>query len=97
MSPDDVIALLRTRLEGLDAAIASERSDVENAGIPRLFLVEGEYTIAMLEAEATWVRSLLDELTSGTYPGIEDWRKWHATGEMSAEMAELAERGATPD
>jgi DNA-binding PadR family transcriptional regulator len=97
LSPDEVIALLRSRLGGLEGAIAAERADAESAGVPRLFLVEGEYTLAMLGAEAAWVRSLLDELESGTYPGLDDWRKFHATGEMPAELAELAERGATPD
>jgi DNA-binding PadR family transcriptional regulator len=95
LAPDDVIALLQSRLGGLQDAIAAERAEAESAGVPRLFLVENEYTVAMLEAEAAWVRSLLDELTSGKFPGLQDWRNFHATGEMPAELAELAERGAT--
>jgi DNA-binding PadR family transcriptional regulator len=96
LAPDDVIGLLQTRLGKLEDAIASERAEVQNADVPRLFLIENEYLVAMLEAETAWIRSLLAELESGTYPYLADWRKWHATGEMSAALAELAERGATP-
>ena len=97
LPPDEVIALLRARLDSLQRALASERAAAESADVPRLFLIELEYATAMIEAESAWVRSLLGELASGTVEGLADWRKWHATGEMSAELAELAERGATQD
>ena len=97
LPPDEVIALLQARLEHLAHAVASERANAESAYVPRIFLIEVEYAVAMLEAESAWVRSLLAELTSGTVEGLSDWRHWHATGEMSAELAELAERGATPE
>lgn len=99
LSPDEVIALLRTRLGSLEESIDTKRAHLAECGqeIPRLFLVEDEYELAMLEAEAAWVRSLLDELTSGSHPDLAGWRAWHATGEIPEGMAELAERGATPD
>jgi DNA-binding PadR family transcriptional regulator len=97
LPPNEVIALLHARLGRLEEAIASERVAVESADVPRLFLIEAEYSIAMLEAELAWVRSLLDDLSSGRIPGVADWQNWHTTGEMSAEMAELAERGAAPE
>jgi DNA-binding PadR family transcriptional regulator len=97
LPPDEVIELLRARLQALEGAIQSERAATETPDVPRLFLIENEYTAAVLDAEATWVRSLLGELTSGTFPFLESWRRWHATGDMPAEMAELAERGATKD
>ena len=38
--------------------------------VPRLFLVEDEFAVAMVEAEADWVRALLEELTSGSFPDL---------------------------
>ena len=97
LPPDEVIALLHARVGRLEQAIGSERAAVESTDVPRIFLVEAEYSIAMLQAELAWVRSLLDELVSGRIPGLADWRKWHFTGEISAELAELAVRGAAPE
>jgi heme A synthase len=62
-----------------------------------LFLVELEYDLALQEAEATWVRTLLAEFTSGTYPGLDMWRAYHETGEVPQELADLAERTSTTE
>jgi DNA-binding PadR family transcriptional regulator len=96
LSPDEVTALLRARLEKLEASVRSRRAALAEAGaeIPRLFLVETEYGLAMTKAEAAWVRALLEELKSGKYPDLAAWRSWHATGEVPAHFAELAKRGA---
>jgi hypothetical protein len=32
------------------------------------------------------VRGLLTELTDGTFPGLEAWRRYHETGEFPAEF-----------
>jgi len=97
LSPEEVTALLRTRLEKLEASVKSRRAALAEAGaeIPRLFLVETEYGLAITKAEAAWVRALLEELRSGKYPDLAAWRRWHATGEVPAHFAELAKRGAT--
>jgi DNA-binding PadR family transcriptional regulator len=99
LPPQEVIALLRTRLGRLEESISTEQAAIaeHRKDIPRLFLIENEYSLAILEAEAAWVRALLDELASGTHPDLTGWQAWHATGEMPEEIAELAERGATPD
>jgi DNA-binding PadR family transcriptional regulator len=99
LPPDEVIELLQIRLDSLDASLASQRAAIGDARaqVPRLFLIENEYAAAMTAAEAAWIRALLDELTSGTYPDLVRWRAWHQTGEMPADLAELAERGATSD
>jgi hypothetical protein len=65
--------------------------------IPRLFLVESEYDLAVQEAEAAWIRCLLAELTSGTYPGLDAWRAFHETGEVPPELTELAERTSSTE
>jgi len=97
LTPEEAADLLRTRLDAMERTNAGLRESLERYGreVPRLFLVEDEYELAVREAEAAWVRSLLDELTSGAFPGLKAWRNWHATGEVPPDLAELAERGAT--
>jgi DNA-binding PadR family transcriptional regulator len=99
LPPQEAIALFQTRLGRLEESIGTQRAALaeHTKNVPRLFLIEDEYGLAMLEAEAAWVRSMLDELSSGTYPDLAGWQAWHTTGEIPEEMADLAERGATPD
>jgi DNA-binding PadR family transcriptional regulator len=82
LPPDEVISLLRQRLERLEAQLAKQRYALEGylTEVPRIFLVEAEFDLAVREAEAVWVGSLLDEMTSGSLPGLEQWRAWHEAG-----------------
>jgi DNA-binding PadR family transcriptional regulator len=91
LPPDEVASLLRQRLETLDAAIAEYQAAMQTwgAGLPRLFLIESEYYLALRQAEAEWVRGLLKELTDGTFPGQDDWRRFHETGEFPADLLPL--------
>jgi DNA-binding PadR family transcriptional regulator len=96
LSPEEAADALRERVVELERMIAAQRATLaEHTDVPRLFLVEDEYELAVREAELTWVRGLLAELTDETFPEMAAWRKWHATGETPAEYAELAERGST--
>ncbi|MGC4874674.1 PadR family transcriptional regulator [Micromonospora sp. DT43] len=99
LHPDEAIDLLRQRLDRLDDALRRDREtlDTHLREVPRLFLVESEYDLAMRAAETTWLRALLAELTSGSYPGLDTWRAFHETGEMPPELTELAERTSGPD
>ena len=94
LGPDQTISRLRQRLGQLDERAGKQRAVLGELRslMPRLFLVEVEYDIAMTEAEARWVRGFLGELTSGTLPGIEAWRRWHETGELPADLGELVEK-----
>ena len=93
LSPRDLTALLRQRLDALEVANAEHQAGLETwgAGLPRLFLIESEYQLALRRAETEWVRSLLKELTDGTFPGIADWQRFHDTGELPADVRALAE------
>jgi DNA-binding PadR family transcriptional regulator len=92
LSPDDVIELLRTRLQRLTESAGSLSAQLAEASeLPRLFVIEDEYRIAMTRAETDWTRSLLNELTAGTFPHLDVWRKFHETGAMPPEFAELEE------
>ena len=88
LAPDELIGLLRQRLEALDEAIAAHQQGLHamEAQLPRLFLIESEYQLALRRAEAEWVRGLLTELTDGTFPGLEAWQRYHETGEFPAEL-----------
>lgn len=92
LAPADVEALLRQRLERLYESIDALRAEVRQAAdVPRLFLIEDEYRIAMIQAEAAWTRSLLDELSAGTFPHLDAWQKFHETGEIPAEFTDAKE------
>jgi DNA-binding PadR family transcriptional regulator len=96
LAPQDAIDLLRHRLARLTELIDTQRAELARAGaeIPRLFLIEDEYRIAMADEEIRWTRSLIDELSEGTFPYLDAWRTWHETGEIPTEFTELAQRGA---
>ena len=99
LPPDEVVDLLQIRLDTLQQSLTTQRASLADASaeVPRLFLLENEYTAAIVEAEATWLRGLLDELIAGTHPDLARWQAWHATGEMPDDLAALAERGAVQD
>jgi len=94
LPPDELAGLLRQRLETLDAANAQRQGELENTEtqIPRLFMIESEYHLAMCRAEADWVRALLKEFTDGTFPGLDDWRQFHQTGQLPDDVLALFEQ-----
>lgn len=95
LTPADVAELLRHRLARLTESVEALRAELaEAADVPRLFLIEDEYRIAMTQAEAEWTRSFLDELSAGTFPHLDVWQRWHESGDVPQEFAELAQRGA---
>jgi DNA-binding PadR family transcriptional regulator len=94
LPPDELIALLQQRLAVLEKANDRHQAELEAlvTQLPRLFLIEAEYYLAQRRAEEEWVRGLLAELTSGTFPGLEDWRRFHETGEPPPEILALLEQ-----
>jgi DNA-binding PadR family transcriptional regulator len=93
LHPDEVIDLLRRRLTAMEAVITTHRADLAKWSkvLPRLFLVESEYELALREAEQAWVRSLLDEIRDGTLPGVAAWRSYLDTGRVPNEFADIEE------
>ncbi len=94
LPPDEFIDLLQQRLDALEVANAEHQAGLDAlvGTIPRLFLIESEYYLAQRQAEAEWVRGLLKEFTDGTFPGIDGWRHFHATGEPPEEVIALVEQ-----
>jgi DNA-binding PadR family transcriptional regulator len=91
LHPDEAAGLLAERAEALDVRAAALRGvmDALDGRLPRIFLVESEYELHMIEAEASWVRGLLQELDKGTLTGAAEWRTWHDTGRVPERWAGL--------
>jgi DNA-binding PadR family transcriptional regulator len=94
LPPDEVIGLLRDRLKVLEVSNAGHQAELEALGVqvPRLFLVESEYYLALRRAEEDWVRGMLKELTDGTFPGVGAWRQLHETGQLPEELLVAADQ-----
>jgi DNA-binding PadR family transcriptional regulator len=107
LHPDTVTDLLHTRIRRLQQEIAQDQTMLDtahSARLPRLLLIEGEYHVAMREAELSWVRRLAGELEAGTLEGQDGWRHIHETGEAPTwdvdvaaleKLREAAEEGGT--
>jgi DNA-binding PadR family transcriptional regulator len=101
LPPDELIDLLQQRLATLEEANDRLQGELEMlvTQLPRLFLIESEYYLAQRRSEEEWVRGLLKEFTGGTFPRLEAWRRFHATGEVPDDVQALAdqERGRTAE
>lgn len=82
LPPDEVRDLLTQRLATLQTALADGEARLAEhlRVVPRLFLIEDEYHLALLRAEIGFVRSLLRELSDGSFPRLEEWRQFHEGG-----------------
>src|SRR6266516_4681555 len=97
LSPGRALELLHDRVSALEQAIAHDRAELDGlTWLPRLFMLEAEYHVAMREAERTWVRGLVAEFENRTFPGLDGWQHVHDTHEWPAEFgpvpAEWAEQ-----
>ncbi len=80
LPPDAVVSLLSERAARLEGELAQAHALGEAVvahQLPRLFVVEHDYRIAMREAELRFVRELIEEIESGSLDGIEWWRAIH--------------------
>jgi DNA-binding PadR family transcriptional regulator len=94
LPPNELAGLLQRRLDTLEATIVQHGADLEAlvTQVPRLFLIESEYHLALRRAEAEWVRNLLKEFTDGSFPGIREWQHYHDTGVPPADVMALVEK-----
>ena len=94
LPPNELADLLQRRLDALDATIVQHEAELEAlvSQVPRLFLIESEYHLALRRAEAEWIRNLLKEFTDGSFPGIREWQHYHDTGVPPADVMALVEQ-----
>jgi DNA-binding PadR family transcriptional regulator len=73
--PDDLRALLEARAGALETRLPGLEKPVP--GVPRLFLLEGEYMAAAVRAEIKWLRGVIADLRSGRlkYPSEAELRR----------------------
>lgn len=64
LAPAEVRDLLQSRIDEQDRRVA-EMAAQAPPGLPRLFLIEDEYRLAMLRAEVAWLRELVADLAEG--------------------------------
>src|SRR5215813_8824032 len=65
LPPGEVVPLLRARLEALVGQRAEIQGMIDSSlgqGVPRLFLVEEEYRLALLDAESAFVERFIAEI-----------------------------------
>jgi DNA-binding PadR family transcriptional regulator len=68
LMPQDTLDLLKERAEKLATQIQIFRSSMEDTlamGIDRLFVIEMEYSLALLEAEQNWLGKLIKDIENG--------------------------------
>jgi DNA-binding PadR family transcriptional regulator len=67
LTPQDALDLLKERSENLVIQMKDIRSSMEatlGIGIDRLFVIELEYSLALLEAERNWIVQLMKDIES---------------------------------
>ena len=87
LDKDEVARLLKARTALLESEIAGMKKGLEGwmgeMGIPRLFLIESEYAIAMKTAEVNWVRDLIRDIDA----------LWMTADQMRAAETAIQSRG----
>jgi DNA-binding PadR family transcriptional regulator len=76
LAPEDAHLQLTTRLTALDAHLRQVEAGLAHAhqmGVPRLFLVESEYTLVTTRAERDFVHGLIDDLAAGRLTWSLEW------------------------
>jgi DNA-binding PadR family transcriptional regulator len=80
LPPSEVVPLLRHRLDQLHEARAEIRSLIDTSlarGVPELFLVEEEYRLSLLAAEATFVEEFIGKITDPQSGWGPTWAQFH--------------------
>ena len=80
LDPDSAVRLLEQRSAVLRAQLRGGmemQSYAANLGVPRLFLIEGDYRRGQTEAEIEFVDKLAASIRDGSLDGVELWRENH--------------------
>lgn len=75
LPPQEAVTLLEERLKLLCEKIQEMRASMEavlNTGVDRLFQIEEEYNIILLEAELAWLQRLIQNIKDGTMTELKE-------------------------
>jgi len=92
LAPDDACAQLELRAKRLTAELADTEAQLTgNPNLPRLFLLEEEYRRAVLDAEVSWLRAVIEDLREGRLTWSEQWLRevfatFHPTDNEEGEL-----------
>ncbi|MFE7578930.1 PadR family transcriptional regulator [Streptomyces sp. NPDC057521] len=94
LPPEEVGELLADREQAQIVRAAALRGVLAQLGgsLPRVFVVETEYQLHILEAELEWIATFRQEIGEATISGIEEWRSFHETGEVPQDWQDLDDR-----
>ncbi|WP_199521218.1 MFS transporter [Jiangella anatolica] len=80
LPPEQVTELLSQRLRNLhfrQKAVEAMFAEAATVKLPRLFMIEAEFSAALLSAETTFVEQLLADLRDGSIGGFAMWQRVH--------------------
>ena len=94
LPPDDVLRLLERRATALSMQLTADRALLGSMSpsFPRIFGIEGEYAVAMREAELSFVRAMVKDIRDERFSGLNMWRRMHElrAKDLSADEIEAA-------
>jgi DNA-binding PadR family transcriptional regulator len=75
LPPEEARAELELRAARLAAQVAEAQAALTSLppDLPRLFVLEEEYRVAVLSAEIAWLRGVIDDIESGRMTWTEEW------------------------
>jgi DNA-binding PadR family transcriptional regulator len=85
LPPDDALDLLRQRATAVEIKLRQSEAThalARDHGLPRLFVLEGEYGEALLRAELEFVRGLVADIENDKLEGLDEWRSWYESDEL---------------
>jgi DNA-binding PadR family transcriptional regulator len=85
LAPEEALGVLHQRANALEVRLAQLRATMRaanDAGLPRLFELEGEYELAVLTTELDFVQHLAKDIETSQLEGIELWRSFHVSNEV---------------
>ncbi len=90
LPPDVARAELELRAQRLSQELAGTQAELSAIppGLPRLFLLEEEYRIALLSAEVSFLSGLIEDLRAGRLTWSEEWLHEVATRFLSHDEPE---------
>jgi DNA-binding PadR family transcriptional regulator len=80
LPPSEVLTLLRRRLTRLAAQRAEIRAIIDDTlaqGVPRLFLIEEEYRLTLLDAESSFIERFIEQITDPETGWGPMWAAFH--------------------